>query len=167
MGAIAVICVGLPVTAWLATRGLGRRPAAPLKPYHGRVESWVHRQYELDWPQCSWILGAVAQGSRAADPALEDAAHRLAAATLAGKVPGVWLMRLAPGVNVVLGLALAALGIGALFWGQGPLPTIFLIPEGASLFALGWHNYVRGAGRQRKNAARALELNQPAEAPYA
>ena len=166
VGAIAVICVGLPVTAWLATRGLARRPAAPLKPYHGRIESWVHRQYDLDWPQCSLILRPVAQGSRAADPALEDAAHRLAAATLAGKVPGVWVVRLAPRINVVLGLGLATLGIGGLFWGQEQLTTIFLIPEGALLFALGWHNYVRGAGRQRKNATRALELNQLAVAPH-
>ena len=163
--AIAVICVGLPVTAWLATRGLARRPAAPLKPYHERVDSWIHRQYDLDWPECSLIRGAVAGGSRVADPELEDAAHRLAAATLSGKVPGVRLLRVAVGLNVMIGPGIAALGIGGLFRGESPLTSIFLILEGALFLILGWFRYAHGPGRQRKNAIRALELNQLAARP--
>ncbi len=167
LSALLVIVVGLPVIAWAATRGLARRPPAPLRPYHGRAESWVHQQYTLDWPQCSLILRAVAQGRRVADPALEDAAHRLAAATLAGKVPGVWLLRLAPGVNVVLGLGLATLGIGGLLRGKDTMTAMILIPEGALFCILGWYQYARGAGRQRAKAARALELNQLAAHPRA
>lgn len=167
LSALLVIVVGLPLIVWAATRGLARRPPAPLKPYHGRVESWVHCQYDLDWPQCSLILRAVTRGSRVTEPALENAAHQLAAATLAGKVPGVWLVRLAPGVNVVLGLGLATLGIGSLLRGKDPMTAMILIPEGALFCILGWYRYVRGAGRQRAKAARALERNQLAAHPRA
>lgn len=158
--AIAVIVAGLPVTAWVTTRGLARRPAAPLKPYHGRVDSWIHRQYGLDWPQCSLIREAVARGGRVDDPVLEDATHRLAAATLSGKVPGVRALRLAASTNIVLGLLIAGVGIGSFLWGGGGFLLLLCIPEGALFVTLGWLNYVRGPGRQRKNAARALAVNQ-------
>ena len=161
VGALVVIGAGLPVTAWLATRGLARRPATPLKPYHGRVESWIHRQYQLDWTECSLILSAVTQGRRVSGPGLEDAAHRLAAATLRGKVPGIRAVRLAATINLILGPAMAGAGIAALFLPGSKFTAVFLIIEGVLFFTLGWLNYVRGPGKQRKNAARALELNQP------
>jgi hypothetical protein len=161
---IAVIGVGLPVTTWLMTRGLARRPPTPLKPYHGRVDSWIHRQYGLDWAECSLVHAAVAQGRRVSNPALEDAAHRLAAAVLRGKVPGVRALRLAAGVNVVLGLGMAVLGI-SLFWTANRLLAFICVLEGAWFITIGRLNFVRGPGRQRQNAARALELNQIAAHP--
>ena len=38
--ALATIIVGLPAIAWMATRGMARRPATPLnaKPYHDGME---------------------------------------------------------------------------------------------------------------------------------
>lgn len=124
------------------------------------MDSWIHREYGLDWAECSLIRNAVAQGRRVADPALEDPTHRLAAATLSGKVPRVRLLRLAAGTNLVWGTAMAALGISVLFWGPTPFFALLYLPEGAWLFALGWRLYVRGPRRQRENATRALELNQ-------
>jgi hypothetical protein len=113
--AVVVIGAGLPLAAWLTTRGLARRPPAPLKPYHGRIESWIHSQYKLGWTECSLIHNAVTQGRRVSDPGLEDAAHRLAAATLRGKVPGTRVVRVAAGMNLILGPAMAGLGIALFF----------------------------------------------------
>jgi hypothetical protein len=96
------------------------------------------------------MRGAVAGGRRVADPELEDAAHRLAAATLSGKVPGVRLLRLAVGLNVMIGPGIAALGIGGLFRDESPLTSLSLILEGALFVILGWFRYVHGPGRQRK-----------------
>ena len=72
----------------MTTRGLARRPAAPFKPYHDRMEKWIHRQYDLDWADSRPIRKAVSEASRVTNPALEDAAHRLAVATLSGKPRG-------------------------------------------------------------------------------
>jgi hypothetical protein len=160
--AVVVIGAGLPLTAWLATRGLARRPSAPLKPYHGRAESWIHRQYQLGWPECSLIHDAVAQGCRVGDPGLEDAAHRLAAATLRRKVPGTRAVHLAARVNLVLGPAMVSLGIASFFLSENRFFAVYFIGEGALFGTLGWLNYARGPRKQRDNAARALDLNRPA-----
>ena len=110
LAALAVIIAGLPAIAWTATRGMARRPAAPLKPYHDRMDQWIHRQYGLDWADCRPIRKAVAEGSRVTNPALEDAAHQLAAATLSGKVPGARRVRLLSMTNLVLGVVLVGSG---------------------------------------------------------
>lgn len=160
LGVIAIIVAGLPVTAWVTTRGLARRPSAPLKPYHGRADSWIHRQYGLDWADCSQIRNAVWMGRRVDNPALEDATHRLAAATLSGKVPGVRVLYLAAWMNIAIGLMMGALAISGLFWGSPRFFSLIYIPEGTLFCTLGWLNYVRGPRRQRANATRARELNQ-------
>lgn len=162
VGALVGIGAGLPLTAWLATRGLARRPSAPLKPYHGRAESWIHRQYQLGWTECSLIHDAVTQGRRVGDPGLEDAAHRLAAATLRGKVPGIRVVRLAAGTNLILGPAMVGLGIASFFLSENRFFAVYFIFEGVLFFTLGWLSYTRGPRKQRDNAARALDLNQPA-----
>jgi hypothetical protein len=131
LGVIAIIVAGLPVTAWVTTRGLARRPSAPLKPYHGR-----------------------------ADSALEDATHRPATATLSGKVPGVRVLYLAAWMNIAIGLMMGALAISGLLWGSPRFLSLVYIPEGALFCTLGWLNYVRGPRRQRANATRARELTQ-------
>jgi hypothetical protein len=158
--ALVVIALGFPVTAWVVTRGLARRPLGPLAPYRGRAEKWIHKHYGVDWPGCSLIQKAVAQGSRVADPVLEDAAHRLAAATLARKVPAARLLYVAAAMNIVLGLFMASFGIGSLFWVTSRFQAVFLIFQGVWFFTLGWIQYKYGVGRQRKNAFRALELNR-------
>jgi hypothetical protein len=160
--AVVVIGAGLPLAAWLTTRGLARRPPAPLKPYHGRIESWIHSQYKLGWAECSLIHNAVTQGRRVSDPGLEDTAHSLAAATLRGKVPGTRVVRVAAGMNLILGPAMAGLGVALFFLSANKFFAVYFIFEGVLFFALGWFNYVLGARRQRHNAARALDLNQPA-----
>ncbi len=157
-----MIGLGLPVFAWLATRPLARRPPTPLKPYHGRAETWIHRQYGLDWPECSLIRTAVTLGRQVGEPGLEDAAHRLAAATLRDQVPGARAARLAASVNLVLGPAMAAGGIAGFFFSTNSFLSGYLIAEGAFFFLLGWLNYTHGPGKLRKNAARALELNRVA-----
>jgi hypothetical protein len=162
VGAVVVIGVGLPVFAWLATRPLARRPPTPLKPYHGRAETWIHRQYGLDWPECSLIRTAVTLGRQVDDPGLEDAAHQLAAATLRDQVPGTRAIRLLATVNLVLGPAMVASGIASFFFSTNTFFSVYFIGYGAFFFFLGWRNYRRGVWRLRKNAARALELNQPA-----
>lgn len=162
VGAVVIIGVGLPVFAWLATRPLARRPPTPLKPYHGRAEAWIHRQYGLDWPECSVIRTAVALGRRVSDPGLEDAAHRLAAATLRDEVPGTRSVRLAATTNLILGPAMAAAGIALFIFSTSTFLPGYFIAEGAFFFFLGCLNYAHGPGKLRKNAARALELNQPA-----
>ncbi len=161
LGALVVIGAGLPLTAWLATRGLARRPSAPLQPYHGRAETWIHREYQLGWPECSLIHDAVARGRRVGDPGLEDAAHRLADATLRRKVPGTRVLYLAAGANLVLGPAMIGLAIASLFLSENRFLAVYFVIEGALFSSLGWHNYVRGPRKQRNNAARALDLNQP------
>jgi hypothetical protein len=162
VGAVVIIGVGLPVFAWLATRRLARRPPTPLKPYHGRAETWIHRQYGLDWTECSLIHTAVTQGRQVSDPGLEDVAHRLAAATLRDQVPGTRRVRLAATINLVLGPAMAAGGIALFFFSTNTFLPGYFIAEGAFFFLLGWLNYAQGPGKLRKNAARALERNQPA-----
>ena len=159
---LAAIVVGLPAIAWMATRGMARRPAAPLKPYHDRMDMWIHRQYGLGWADCRPVRKAVAEGSRVTNPALEDAAHRLAAATLSGKAPGARLVFVAGVTNPVLGVVVAAAGIIALASGAGRVPAGLPISEGAFFFVFGWFNWVYVVRRQRKKAARARELNQPA-----
>jgi hypothetical protein len=68
--ALATIIVGLPAIAWMATRGMARRPATPLnaKPYHDGMDKWIHRQYGTDWADCRPIRKAVAEGSRVTNP---------------------------------------------------------------------------------------------------
>lgn len=158
--ALAVIALGLPVTAWAVTRGLARRPPEPLTPHHGRAEKWIRQHYGVDWSGCSLIQKAVAQGSRVADPVLEDAAHQLAAATLARKAPNTRSLYAAAVMNIALGPLMASFGISSLFWATSRFPAIFLIFQGAWFFTLGWIQYKHGVGRQRKNAFRALELNR-------
>ncbi len=160
--ALAAIVVGLPVIAWLSTRGMARRPAAPLKPYHDRMDQWMHQQYGLGWADCRPIRKAVAEGSRVTDPALEDAAHQLAAATLSGKAPGVRRVRLASRAYLVLGVVVAASGIVALASGADLFSAVLLLAEGGLFFALRWIIWAYTQRRQRGNAARALELNRPA-----
>ena len=162
LAALVVIVAGLPAIAWAATRGTARRPAAPLKPYHDRMDQWIHRQYGLDWADCRPIRKAVAEGSRVTNPALEDAAHQLAAATLSGKVPGARRVRLVSMTNLVLGVVLVAAAIIALASGAGGFSAGALLAEGAWFFTLCWVIWVPAMRRQRGKAARALELNRPA-----
>lgn len=157
--ALAAILVGLPVIAWATTRGLARRPATP---YRGRMDAWIHRQYGLDWTDCPPVRTAVAQGSRVTDPALEDAAHRLAAATLYGAAPGTRLVRLMAGIKLVLGAVVAASGIIALASGAARAATTVLLVEGAWSAVHGWIDWAYVVRRQRQKAARALEFNQRA-----
>lgn len=158
--ASAVIVAGLPAIAWAATRGMARRPAAPLKPYHDRRDTWIHRQYGLDWADCRPIRKAVAEGSRVPNPALEDAAHQLAAATLSGKVPGAQRVRLVSMTTLVPGVVLVAAAIIVLASGAGGFSAWALLAEGAWLLTLRWVFWVPTMRRQRGNAARARELNR-------
>ena len=160
--ALGTIVVGLPVIAWMATRGMARRPAAAFKPYHDGMDKWIHRQYGLDWADCRPIRKAVAEGGRVTNPALEDAAHRLAAATLSGKAPGARMIRVGIGINIVTSIVLAALGAGFLLSGANQIAGAVLFAESLLFFAAAGYRWVYVLGRQRKKAARALELNQPA-----
>ena len=157
LAALATILVGLPVIAWIATRRLARRPPTP---YRGRMDTWIHRQYGLDWADCPPVRTAVAQGSRVTNPALEDAAHRLAAATLSGTAPGTRLVRLMAGIKLVLGAVVAAGGIVGLASGATRVAAGVLLFEGAWFAVHGWIDWAYVVRRQRRKAARALELNQ-------
>jgi hypothetical protein len=126
------------------------------------MDTWIHRQYGLDWADCRPIRKAVAEGSRVTNPALEDAAHRLAAATLSGKAPGTRRVRLVSVTNLVLGVVIVAPGIFALASGANRFSAAVLLAEGAWFFVLGRITWVYVGRRQRKKAACALELNQPA-----
>jgi hypothetical protein len=67
-------------------------------------------------------------GRRVDNPALGDATHRLATATLAGQVPGVRVLYLAAVINIAVGLVMGALAISGLFWGPtrpGPGPAAY------------------------------------------
>ena len=96
------------------------------------------------------------------EPALEDAAHRLAAATLSGKAPRARRVRLVATTNLVLGVVISVSAIIALPSGADRFSVGVLLAEGAGFFALGRITWVYTVRRQREKAARALELNQPA-----
>ena len=160
--ALAAIVVGLPVVAWMATRGMARRPAAAFKPYHDGMDKWIHQQYGLDWADCRPIRKAVAEGARVTNPALEDAAHRLAAATLSGKAPAARLIRVAIRINIVTGSVLAAFAAGFLLSGSNRIAAPVLFADSLLFFIPAGFSWVHVLGRQRNKAARALELNQPA-----
>jgi hypothetical protein len=68
-------------------------------------------------------------GRRVGNPALGDATHRLATATLAGQVPGVRVLYLAAVINIAVGLMMGAPVISGLFWGgptrPGPGPAAY------------------------------------------
>ena len=154
--------MGLPVIAWMATRGMSRRPAAALQPYHDGMDKWIQRQYGLGWADCRPVRKAVAEGGRVTNPALEDAAHRLAAATLSGKAPGARPIRVAIGISIVTGAVLVAFAAGFLLSGANRLAAAVLLADSLLFFISAGHRWVYVLGRQRKKAARALELNQPA-----
>ena len=126
------------------------------------MDEWIHQQFGLGWADCRPVRKAVAEGRRVTNPALEDAAHRLAAATLSGKAPGIRRVRLVATANLVLGVVVAASAIIALASGADRFSAGVLFAEGVLFFALRWVIWAHAVRRQRKKAARSRELNQPA-----
>ena len=118
LGVLAVVAVGLPLTVGLATRGMADRPPKPLRPGYGKTGQWLHERYGLDWRACVRIQQAVARGERVRNPALEDAAHELAALTVRGQAPEQRLLRKVGCGAMALGAAILITGIVVIIIGH-------------------------------------------------
>jgi hypothetical protein len=158
VGGILVIAVGLPLVAWFVTRHWEHRP--PDISYNDRVQAWLLQAYGLPRLQRLAIQRAVEAGQHVGDPALEAAAHGLAAQILSGDLPGPSHARLKGWLVVAAGLALIG-GEVALYmipgndnsWGGG---TAFL----GVLVGGGGVTYILLPRRRPRAARRALELNR-------
>jgi hypothetical protein len=159
LGVLVVIAVGFPLTIGLATRGLGRRPLKPLRP--SPAVQWLQERYGLTERAGVRVESAVARGEPAGDPALEDAAHGLAALVVSGRAPGQRQLR-------IIGLSSMAVGAGCLvvaivIVGLGHAGKVSaLIAYGLFAMANAWVQLVYGPHRRRRQATRALEVNRQA-----
>jgi hypothetical protein len=160
-GVIVVIGVGLPLGAWLLTRRIARRPPGELG-RGDRVDDWLRQEYGLAWLERSRIQAAVAAGRRVSDPALEGAAHGLAARTLNGGLKADQQQRFAGLINLGISTLAFAAGVVDLLRHPSQHATLFLIPWGVFLAAYGSFTFFWLPKRRRQAAARALELNQAA-----
>jgi hypothetical protein len=158
---IVLIGAGLPLGAWLLMRRLAHRPPGDLSS-GDRVDDWLRREYGLAWLERSRVRTAVAEGRLVDDPALEGAAHGLAARTLSGSLRGGQLQRVAGRINLVIGAVLVAVGAARLAARTSQEAASFLIIEGVILTANGWVSFIWLPKRQRRAAARALGLNRAA-----
>jgi hypothetical protein len=164
LGVVAVILVGLPLTVGLTTRGMASRPPRPFRPGYGKTGEWLHERYGLDWRTCVQVEQIVARGERTGDPALEEAVHGLAALIVSGRAPGQRLIRVVSYGSMVLGVGCLIFVIVVLGLGHHVGETPALIPYGVFLTLHSWFQLIHGPRRQRRRAARALELNRQAAA---
>lgn len=168
-GVIVIIGVGLPLGAWLLTRRTARRPPGELSTGDPNTD-WLRKEYGLAWLERSRVQTAVGEGKRVSDSALEGAAHELAARTLSGSLPRFRQLRFIGRMNLGIGVVLTGVGVVDLVRDPSRAGTYFLIPEGILLAVNGWFIFVWQPKRQRRAAARALDLNraaarQPSERP--
>lgn len=156
---VVVAGVGLPVAGWLITR---RAPppktAGRLGARSDTIDRWLSEQYQLPLRDRSRVRKAVFQGQQVSEPALAHAAHGLAARMLAGGFTGQRVSQVTGWVNLVLAICYAGLGIFVLTDGSA-LGILALIGSGLYLF-VGVERALRAPRRIRRNAARALQLNQ-------
>lgn len=162
LGVLVVVAVGLPLTIGLATRGLGRRPLKPLKP--SQTVQWLQERYGLDGRAGERVESAVARGERVGDPALEDAAHGLAALIVGGRAPGQRLLRRVGFGSMALGAGCLVFAIVVVGLNQHAGAAPSLIPYGLFWMGNAWVQLVYSPRRRRRQATRALEANRQAAA---
>ena len=156
---VVVIGAVLPVTAWLITRR-APPPKTAGRPGAGSdaVDRWLVDQYQLPPRDRSRVRKAVFQGQQVNDAALAQAAHGLATRMLAGGFKMQRVARVLGWVDLTLATWFAGTAIFLLTNGMA-LGLLALVGSGLYLF-VGVERAFRAPRRARRNAARALQLNQ-------
>ena len=162
LGVLLVIAVGFPLAIGLATRGLGRRPLKPLKP--SPTGQWLQERYGLDGRASARVELAVAHGERVGNPALEDAAHGLAAMIVSGRAPGQRQARRAGFCGLVGGAVVLIVGIIAVTLNLFASYLRFALVYGPLLMIQGGVQAIWAPRTRQRKAAAALELNRQAAA---
>jgi hypothetical protein len=162
LGVLVVIAVGFPLTVGLATRGLGRRPLKPLKP--SPTVQWLQERYGLDGRASARVELAVAHGERVGNPALEDAAHGLAAQIVSNDAPGQQVARRAGFVGVAGGAVVLIVGIVGISLHHWASHLQFSLVYGPLLMIQGGVQAIWAPRIRRRKAAAALERNRQAAA---
>ena len=156
---VVVIGAVLPVTAWLITHR-APPPKTAGRPGAGSdaIDRWLLNQYQLPSRDRSRVRKAVFQGQQVNDAALAQAAHGLAARMLAGGFKVQWVTRVLGWADLMLATWFAGTGIFLLTDGM-VLGILALVGSGLYSF-VGVERAFRAPRRIRRNAARALQLNQ-------
>ncbi len=156
---VVVIGAVLPVTAWLITR---RAPSAKTtgRPGAGSdaIDRWLLDQYQLPPRDRSRVRKAVFGGQQVNDAALAQAAQGLATRMLGGGFKVQRMTRVLGWADLMLATWFTGTGIFLLTDGN-LLGILALVGSGLYLF-VGVERAFRAPGRIRRNAARALQLNQ-------
>jgi hypothetical protein len=156
---VVVIGVGLPVTAWLITRRApSPKTAGRLGAGSDAIDRWLLDRYQLPPRDRSRVRKAVLQGQQVNDAALAQAAHGLATRVLAGGFKVQRVTQVLGWANLMLAIWFAGTGIFLLTDGM-VLGILALVGSGLYLF-VGVERALRAPRRIRRNAARALQLNQ-------
>jgi hypothetical protein len=156
---VVVVGVGLPVAGWLITRRAPPpRTAGRLGAGSDTIDRWLLDQYQLPPRGRSRVRKAVFQGQQVSEAALAHAAAGLAARVLAGGFTVQQVTKVVGWANLVLTICYAGLGIFLLTDGRA-LGILALVGSGLYLF-VGVERALRAPRRIRRNAARALQLNQ-------
>ncbi len=156
---VVVIGAVLPVTAWLITR---RAPppktAGKLGGGSDAIDRWLVDRYQLPPRDRLRVRTAVLAGQQVNDAALTQAAHGLATRVLARGFKVQRMTQVLGWVDLMLAIGFAGTGIFLLTDGM-VLGLLALVGGGLYLF-VGVERAFRAPGRIRRNAARALQLNQ-------
>jgi hypothetical protein len=156
---VVVVGVGSPVAAWLITR---RAPppktVGTLGAGSDTIDKWLLDQYQLSPRDRSRVRKAVFQGQQVNDAALAHAAHGLAARVLAGGFKVQWMTQVVDWTNLMMAICFAGIGVYLLADGMA-LGILALVGSGLYMF-VGVERALRAPRRIRRNAARALQLNQ-------
>jgi hypothetical protein len=155
---VVVVGVGLPVAGWLITRRAPPpRTADRLGAGSDTIDRWLLDQYQLPPRGRSRVRKAVFQGQQVSEAALAHAAAGLAARVLAG---GFTVQQGAGHTRPCRQLTICYAGLGIFLLTDGrALGILTLVGSGLYLF-VGVERALRAPRRIRRNAARALQLNQ-------